>query len=397
MSKPKVLRIINRFNLGGPTYNVGYLSKYMEDEFETLLIGGMKDESEDSSEFIVEKLGLNPIIIPEMRREINFKQDRIAYKKIKQIIADFKPDIVHTHASKSGAIGRLAAVNMKVPVILHTFHGHVFHSYFGKTKTAFYKQVEKYLAEKSTKLVAISEIQKHELAKIHKIAPLSKLKVIQLGFDLQKFQDNYEEKRTVFREKYKIKDSEVAIGIIGRLVPIKNHKLFLRGIKQVTNNADKKIRAFIIGDGELRAELEQLCKDLDLEFGGEKEAKLITFTSWIRDISAVYPGLDVVALTSLNEGTPVSLIEAQAANTPIVSTNVGGIENIVIPNKTALLSEVDNHQLFFDNLKSLIDDETKRKLMQQYGWEHVQAKFSYARLVSDTKQLYFELLEKNKK
>ncbi len=114
MNKPKVLRIINRFNLGGPTYNVGYLSKYMEDEFETLLVGGMKDESEDSSEFIVEKLGLSPIIIPEMKREISPKMDRIAYQKIKKIIDDFQPDIVHTHASKSGAIGRLAAAKMRV-------------------------------------------------------------------------------------------------------------------------------------------------------------------------------------------------------------------------------------------------------------------------------------------
>ena len=395
--KPKVLRIINRFNLGGPTYNVGYLSKYMEDEFETLLIGGMKDESEDSSEFIIEKLGLNPVIIPEMKREIDFKLDRIAYKKIKKIIAAFKPDIVHTHASKAGAIGRLAASKMKVPIILHTFHGHVFHSYFGKTKTAFYKQVEKYLAQKSTKLIAISDIQKQEISGIHKIAPSNKFKVIPLGFDLQRFQDNNSEKRSAFREKYKIEHDEIAIGIVGRLVPIKNHILFLKAIKYLKDNFQTKIRAFIVGDGYLRTNIERSCLDLGLNFGTAEQNKHVTFTSWIRDVSLIYPGLDIVALTSLNEGTPVSLIEAQAANLPIVSTNVGGIENVVIEGETALLSDVTNEFAFFENLALVANDNYLRKSMQQYGWNHVQSLFSHNRLVFDMKQLYFELLEADKK
>ena len=130
----KVLRIINRFNLGGPTYNAAYLSKYLPDEFETLLIGGEIDESEAGSHYILDKLGLKPIIIPEMRRAIKVSDDVKAYKKIKKIIKDFKPDVVHTHASKAGTLGRLAASSCGVPVIVHTFHGHVFHSYFNKKK-----------------------------------------------------------------------------------------------------------------------------------------------------------------------------------------------------------------------------------------------------------------------
>ena len=127
---PKVLRIINRLNLGGPTYNAAYVSKYLAPEFETMLVAGIKEDDEESSEFIVTDMGLQPVYIPEMRREINFTNDRIAYQKIKKIIAEFKPDIVHTHAAKAGTLGRLAAANSGVPVILHTFHGHVFHSYF---------------------------------------------------------------------------------------------------------------------------------------------------------------------------------------------------------------------------------------------------------------------------
>ena len=391
---PKVLRIINRFNIGGPTYNAAYLSKYLSKDFETLLVAGEKDETEDSSQFILHELGLKPIIIPEMKREINLKNDRIAYQKIKEIIADFKPDIVHTHASKAGAIGRLAAYKMKVPVILHTFHGHVFHSYFGKVKTTIYKTIERNLARKSTKIIAISPIQKKELSTIHKIAKPKKIEVIPLGFDLNKFKDNQKYKRNSFRQKWLIEDDEIAIGIIGRLVPIKNHHFFLNMAKKVSECATKKVRFLIIGDGELRGELENYCKQLKIDFSTEKDIRnaLLTFTSWIKDIDIALAGLDIVALTSKNEGTPVSLIEAQAAGKPVVSTNVGGIENIVIPNETALLSNINDEQLFSENMSSLIEDDNKRIAFSQKG-AHVFKSFHYDRLVNDMEKLYCQLLE----
>jgi len=391
---PKVLRIINRFNIGGPTYNAAYLSKYLSKDFETLLVAGEKDKTEDSSQFILHELGLKPIIIPEMKREINLKNDRIAYQKIKEIIADFKPDIVHTHASKAGAIGRLAAYKMKVPVILHTFHGHVFHSYFGKLKTTIYKTIERNLARKSTKIIAISPIQKKELSTIHKIAKPNKIEVIPLGFDLNKFKDNQKDKRIRFRQKWLIEDDEIAIGIIGRLVPIKNHHFFLNVAKKVSERSAKKVRFLIIGDGELRGELENYCKQLKIDFSTEKDPRnaLLSFTSWITDIDVALAGLDIVALTSKNEGTPVSLIEAQAAGKPIVSTNVGGIENIVIPNETALLSNINDEQLFTGNMLSLIEEDDKRSAFSQKG-THVFKSFHYDRLVCDMEKLYCQLLQ----
>ena len=391
---PKVLRIINRLNIGGPTYNAAYLSKYLSDDFETLLVAGEKDESEDSSQFILHELGLKPIIIPEMKREINLKNDRIAYQKIKEIIADFKPDIVHTHASKAGAIGRLAAYKMKVPVILHTFHGHVFHSYFGKVKTTIYKTIERNLARKSTKIIAISAIQKKELSTIHKIAKPNKIEVIPLGFDLNKFKENQKEKRKVFRQKWLIEDDEIAVGIIGRLVPIKNHHFFLNVAKNISKLSTKKVRFLIIGDGELRDELENYCNQLEIDFSTEKDTRnaLLSFTSWITDIDVALAGLDIVALTSKNEGTPVSLIEAQAAGKPIVSTNVGGIENIVIPNETALLSNINDEQLFTKKMLYLIEEEDKRMAFSQKG-THVFKSFHYDRLVSDMEKLYCQLLQ----
>jgi len=391
---PRVLRIINRFNIGGPTYNAAYLSKYLSKDFETLLVAGEKDETEDSSQFILNELGLKPIIIPEMKREINLKNDRIAYKKIKKIIAEFKPDIVHTHASKAGTIGRLAAYKMKVPIILHTFHGHVFHSYFGKVKTTIYKTIERNLARKSTKIIAISAIQKKELSTIHNIAKSNKIEVIPLGFDLNKFKENQKEKRNSFRQKWLIEDDEITIGIIGRLVPIKNHYFFLNVVKNISKITTKRVRFIIIGDGELREELENYCNHLKIDFSTEKNTRnsLVTFTSWITDIDVALAGLDIVALTSKNEGTPVSLIEAQAAGKPIIAVNVGGIANIVIPNETALLSDINDEQLFTENMLSLIEDDKQRIGFSQKG-SHVFKDFHYERLVGDMEKLYFQLLK----
>jgi glycosyltransferase involved in cell wall biosynthesis len=393
---PKVLRIINRFNIGGPTYNAAYLTKYLPNEYETLLIGGDKEESEDSSQHILDDLGLTPTIIPEMQRAIKFGNDYSAYKKIKQIITEFKPDIVHTHASKAGTLGRMAAFSCKVPAVVHTFHGHVFHSYFSKAKTTVFKRIERKLAEKSSAIVAISDIQKQELGEIHKIAPLDKIEVIPLGFDLGRFQHNLDLKRIQFRKEYEIADDEIAIGIIGRLVPIKNHELFLRALKAVLERTSKKVRAFIVGDGESRDSIMTLANELGIEFCQStiqlKKAPL-TLTSWIKNIDIVNAGVDIIALSSLNEGTPVSLIEAQAANNPIVSTNVGGIENVVLRDKTGLLSDVNDVDSYANNLLQLIENDSMRNEMKIEGWNHVRDKFSHIRLVNDMDQLYKKLLK----
>lgn len=393
---PRILRIINRFNLGGPTYNAAYLTKYLEPEFETLLVGGEKDETEDSSQFILDNLGLEPLIIQEMKREIDFRKDYEAYKKIVALIKDFKPDIVHTHASKAGTLGRLAAKNQNVPVIVHTFHGHVFHSYFGKLKTMFYKNVERNLARSTTKIIAISEKQKSELCMVHRIAKPDQITVIPLGFDLSKFRIENEKKRNNFRSKYQLSDDEIAVGIIGRLVPIKNHSLFLKSAKEVLSKTKNKIRFFIIGDGESRLMIENEAHNLGFNFvdypSTSQKAEL-TFTSWIKEIDVALAGLDIVTLTSLNEGTPVSLIEAQAAGKPIVSTNVGGIENVVIPGKTALLVDDKNDYLTFaDKLLNLTENVQLRNDMARLGWQHVEKKYHFTRLVNDTSELYYKLL-----
>jgi len=393
---PKVLRIINRFNLGGPTFNAALLTKHMAPEFETMLVGGREESSEESSQHILTDLGIQAHFVDEMQRDIGLSNDRQAYKAIKKIIKDFQPDIIHTHASKAGAIGRSAGNAYGKAKIVHTFHGHVFHSYFGTFKTNVYRNIERALALKTDKIIAISPRQKLELAKRYRICSEDKIAVIPLGFDLNRFHENVEEKRKSFREKYNIDEDEIAIGIIGRLVPIKNHKLFLDALKLVLGKTTKKIRAFLIGDGEEREELEAHSTKLGLDFlNGDFEKGIkatVHFTSWIKDVDWANSGLDIIALTSLNEGTPVSLIEAQASCKPIVSTKVGGVSNIVVPNETALLSPSNNPDLFASNLLQLIENKDQRDRMGAKGWKLVHEKFHYNRLVSDMKNLYTELL-----
>jgi glycosyltransferase involved in cell wall biosynthesis len=383
----KILRIINRFNLGGPTYNAAYLTKYLEPDYETLLIGGQHDESEKSSMHILDNLGLKPIIIPEMQRSLNPYKDQIAFKKIQNIIKEFKPDIVHTHAAKAGALGRRAAYKMGVKQIYHTFHGHVFHSYFGSFKTRIFKEIEKNLAKKSTKIIAISEIQKRELCKIHKICPEKKIEVIPLGFDLERFNTDKDSKRKEFRKKWKLKENEIAIGIIGRLVPIKNHTFFIDAIQEVLKKSEFPVRAFIVGDGEEKQNIVNYIKNKNLDFSLDYSPATFQLTSWIREIDRVNSGMDIICLTSLNEGTPVSLIEAQASGKPIVSTKTGGIENIVLENKTALLSEKNDLDNFTKNLLSLVNDFNKRNSFSKFGLEKSKD-FHYNQLVNNIKNLY---------
>ncbi|MBP8822940.1 MAG: glycosyltransferase [Flavobacteriales bacterium] len=406
---PRVLRIINRFNLGGPTHNAAYLTRYLPDEFETLLVGGPQGPHEEGSGHILRSLGVEAMVLPEMQREVSPWQDHTAYRRIKQIIKDYKPDVVHTHAAKAGAVGRLAAHDLGVKAVVHTFHGHVFHSYFGPVRTAVFKNIERFLAQRTSRIIAISEKQKQELVQEHRVCRADKVAVIPLGFDLGKFRADQAAKRALFRRVYGLADDELAVVIVGRLVPVKNHALFLKGIKHVQQRTGKRVRAFIVGDGEDRTRIEHQVADLGLSlakapgfnghgFGhGVNGTPVtgradVTFTSWINEIDLAYAGADIVALTSYNEGTPVSLIEAQAAGKPVVSTRVGGIENVVQEGTTGLLCPNNDVRAFGEGLLRLVENDALRTSMSAAGWDQVGARYHYARLVGDMATLYTGLL-----
>ena len=242
------------------------LTKYLSPEYEMKLVAGTKQDSEESSDYIVREMGLNFTSLPEMHRSLHPVRDYKSYKELRKIIREYKPDIVHTHAAKAGALGRLAALKEGVPVIIHTFHGHVFHSYFSPLKTKIFLAIERYLGKRSSAIIAISERQKKDLAFKYAVAKPTKIRMIPLGFDLSRFQEGTEEKRIRFRDKYFVSDDEIAVGIIGRLVPIKNHSMFINSAKAVLEKTGKKVRFFIIGDGESRDHLLHEAAVLGLDY-----------------------------------------------------------------------------------------------------------------------------------
>jgi glycosyltransferase involved in cell wall biosynthesis len=393
----RILRVLNRTNLGGPVYNATFLSALLDKNFETLLISGVPNDNELEYNDFVTKYNIQYKQIQHLEREISFTKDYKAFKEIRKIVKEFKPHIIHTHAAKAGLVGRLVAIYSRTPIVLHTFHGHVFHNYFGKLKTKFYILLERFLAKYSTGIITISALQKNDLVNIYKIASEKKTFLIPLGLDLDLFYKDQDIKRKAFREKFFIEDNEIVIGIVGRLVPIKNHSLFLNGMAEVLQKSNKTIRFLIIGDGEERGNIIAQLKQLEISYNyypENKEPQTCTLTSWLTQMDEVYAGLDIITLTSLNEGTPVSLIEAQAACKPIVTTNVGGVSDIVLESNTAFITPTGNLKAFADAILKLTENDDLRNQMGKNGYNHVKGKFDKTRLVSDMENLYKTLLKK---
>lgn len=384
---PRILRIVNRFNLGGPTYNAANLTRYLPEEYETLLVGGTHQAHEASSRFILDNLGVDYHAVEEMGRSLHWMRDRQALKALGHIMDEFKPDIVHTHASKAGALGRLAAHRRKVPVIVHTFHGHVFDGYFGTVKTALVKNTERYLARLSDAIVAISPLQRDALVHQYKIAPAHKVHTVPLGFQLERFWTDQPALRQRWRAEQRLLEDEVAIGIIGRLTEIKDHRFFLKVIAGL--QTEVPVRAFVIGGGELEQVLQAQAAELGLTSGDRPR---LHFVGWEQEVEKPLAGLDVVVLTSRNEGTPVSLIEAQAAGKPVVSTDVGGVRDVVLDNRSGFVVRPGDVEDFQDKVSRLVSDPELRDTFGHEGHAHVCDAYAHTRLAADMDALYKQLL-----
>lgn len=389
--KKKILRILNRFNVGGPVYNATYLTKYLNKNlYETLLIGGKPELHEESAKYILdnEKIKFNEI--KYMRRAISPIYDFIALVKIVRIIYNFQPDIIHTHAAKAGLIGRIASLfYYKEVKIIHTYHGNVFEGYFSELINKVILNVERFLASKSDKIIAISKSQKNDLVNKYFICNKEKIEIIPLGFDLKSFSLDLKNKRLNKRKEFKINKDEVLISIIGRVVPIKNHKFFIDVINYCKNKTKLSIKALIIGDGPEMNNLIEYTKEIGLEYNYKKMTNDydIFFCSWKRDIDSFLAASDIVALTSNNEGTPVSIIESMATGKASISTNVGGVSDIIENYKSGIISKNTVKDFGNDLLKLIIDKNLRDKLGYNGKIRSLKL-FNYDVLVDNVEELY---------
>ena len=325
----KVLRILSRMNVGGPSIHVSLLTHKLDRKrFDSKLVTGTISVGEGDMSHLLQGCNGAVLAIPELQREIDVRKDLRAFLKLFQTIVNEKPKIVHTHTAKAGTVGRLAAgayqlLTGKPIVLVHTFHGNVLEGYFSPIKSKFFGSIEKFLAYYTDAIIAISPTQKWDLVEKHAITAAHKVHTINLGFDFSPFVDLDRRKNGAFRNALRVGNNGVLVGIVGRLVPIKNHRMFLDAAKLVLSRNDyPPVRFVIVGDGEMRSQLESYAADLGIR---EK----VLFTGWVKDISRIYAQLDILALTSVNEGTPVSVIEGMAASVPVVSTGVGGIKDLL--------------------------------------------------------------------
>jgi glycosyltransferase involved in cell wall biosynthesis len=362
----------------------------------------MVSPGEGDMGYFADSRGVVPIVIPELGRQISPLNDFRALWKIYRLFCVEKPDIIHTHTAKAGSLGRLAGVLYNLIVLcrghshraklVHTFHGHVFHGYFSPWKSRLLVLAERLLALLSHRIVAVSETVKRDLVEVYRICREEKVRVIPIGLDLS-WVDDLKGYRGALRKEFHIPPYAVTVGVIGRLTGIKNHRLFFTAARSLRRD---DLRFLSVGDGELRSDLQRMVRDLGLEGS-------VVFTGWQKEPAKIYADLDIVCLTSLNEGTPVSLIEAMAAGRPFVATDVGGVRDLMIGQHTihpsgfrifsnGILTPPDDPVVLSEAIAFLAASPGDRHAMGTTGQKWARERCSGERLLREIEMLYVELL-----
>jgi glycosyltransferase involved in cell wall biosynthesis len=403
----RVVRIIDRLNIGGPAKHVVWLTAGLnENQFKSTLIAGTVPPEEGDMSYFARDCEVEPIVIKEMSREMSAR-DILVIAKLLRYFLKLKPQIIHTHKAKAGAAGRIAGIIYKwmTPSALllrprkcrfvHTYHGHVFHSYYGPLKTRLFIAIERTLAKTCTdRIVVVSEQQRREICESFRVGRREQFRVVPLGVDLGELLED----RGRLRKEFGIADDEVTIGIVGRLCEVKNHAMLLESAVRVINARNGSVplsRFVIVGDGHLRADIEVKARDLGV-------AGKTVFTGFRKDATSLYADFDIVALTSLNEGTPLTLIEAMSCGRPVVTTEVGGVVDIMGSRRESLdgftvwdhgvTAPSQGTEAFAGALRFLIERPGLRREMGERGRAFVRTKLSRNRLVSDIETLYRELI-----
>jgi len=402
MNRIRVVRIIDRLNVGGPAKHVTWLTAGLApEEFETTLITGVVPAGEGDMSYFARAAGVKPLVIEEMSRELSLGDLIVVFKLVRELLR-LKPQVVHTHKAKAGAVGRVAALIYKwlTPSalrlrprechIVHTYHGHIFHSYYGAAKTKLFIAIERALARFCTdRIVAISEQQRSEICLKFKVGRHEQFEVIPLGIDFNEVISQ----RGRLREEVGIGVDQPLVGIVGRLCEVKNHSLLIESVAQLKEEGIDA-RFAIVGDGHLRGQLEDRARELGV-------ADRCVFTGFRDDAASLYADFDIVALTSLNEGTPLTLIEAMSCGCAVASTEVGGVVDLMGEKKESLDGfTVWDHgvtapsrdvEAFANGLKYLIQHSEIRHEMGARGRAFALSQLSRERLTNDIENLYRRL------
>ncbi len=382
--KIRVVRIFSRLNIGGPSIHVILLTARLDPaRFESTLLIGQEGIREGNMFDFAERHGVRPIKISSLGRAISPWNDLVSTLQLWRYMRTRRPHIVHTHTSKAGFSGRIAARMAGVPVVVHTFHGHVFKGYFGPGMTKCFILLERILAHSTDRIIAISERLRDELIE-NRIAAPEKLEVIPLGLDLAPFLA-VRGRSGVLRARMNLSSGDPLIGIVGRLVAVKDHATFLRAAATAVMTRND-LKFAVIGDGELRAGLEKLTDSLGL-------SGRVFFTGWEKDLPPVYADLDLVALSSRNEGTPVSIIEASAAGKPVVATHVGGVPDMIIDGWNGLLVPPEDPEALSASMLRMIAQPEMASTFARRSREKIRNTYGVERLISDVESIYTRLLK----
>ncbi len=381
-----MLRVIARLNVGGPAQHVAHLSELDRGAFRTLLAHGPVDNGEaDMADLLPSDVESRIHLVPELGRRISWRQDVTAFIRLLQLCREFRPHIVHTHTAKAGTLGRLAALVWRATAgtpckVVHTFHGNVLSGYFGPVGSVGVRVIERVLAWGTDRILVVSPQQQEEIIRRLRI-PFAKVRLIRLGLAL----DELAEPHPSTRPQWGFPKSWPVIGIVGRLVPIKNHELFFRAARLFLDEGGEA-GFVVIGGGEREAALRELVTRLNLEAN-------VRFAGWRRDLHEVYAGLDIVTLTSRNEGTPVALIEAMAAARPVVATAVGGVGDVIEHERTGVIVPPDDASAITSAWRWLLSENCQAAAMGAQARKSVLRRYGKSRLVDEVRQLYMELVD----
>jgi glycosyltransferase involved in cell wall biosynthesis len=377
----RIMRIIARLNVGGPAIHVTLLTEQLgPPDFQSTLVCGSIGPDEGDMAYLAEECGIHPVMIPTLGRELSPLRDLKTLWMLWRLMRQARPDVVHTHTAKAGFVGRVAAWLAGVPVRVHTFHGHVFQGYFSPAKTRVFLWLERFNARLSDRLITISPTLRDELAEKYRIAPAEKFGVVPLGLELSPFAQTPRH-QGYFRARFNLPADAPLIGIVGRLVPVKNHALFLdmaARVKKMIPDA----RFVIIGNGETRLPIEAQVEALGLNGA-------VTFTGWQQDVKSAYSDMDVLVISSHNEGTPVSVIEALAAGVPVVSTAVGGVPDLLLQGAYGRLVPPGDPDGLAAAVAAALNDPAEHSLDIRQA---ISAEYDISRLANDLATLYRDLL-----